>query len=74
MVSQTHLIRVRTAVVGRQLQNQAEKSHPILFDGNIKIGSATEPNVIAIFHAVRRSVGELSAINHSTGEYSAQCQ
>ncbi|MEM1221648.1 MAG: hypothetical protein AAGH40_02720 [Verrucomicrobiota bacterium] len=27
--SQTFLIRVRTAVVGRQLQNQAEKSRPI---------------------------------------------
>ena len=37
MVSQTHLIRVRTAVIGRQLQNQAEKSHPITFGGNIKI-------------------------------------
>jgi hypothetical protein len=26
---QTFPIRVRTAAVGRQLQNQAEKSHPI---------------------------------------------
>jgi hypothetical protein len=73
--SQTLPIRVRTAAVGRQLQNQAEKSHPTenrwRHRNQVPLRGR---NDIAIVLAVRRSVGELSANNHSTGDWGAKCQ
>jgi hypothetical protein len=73
--SQTLPIRVRTANVGRQAQNQAEKFHPTKYWWQHRDQAPLRGrNEIAIVLAIRRSVGELTANNRSTGDWGAKCQ
>lgn len=72
--SQKHVNRVRKKHVGRRVDSELRSLTRISVMGTSRVGSATEPEGIAIVHADQRSVGKLTASNPRRGKLGAKCQ